>query len=175
LSRCSSASGCSAPLLTPCSASRSSLLMRQTQTLGDSLARRTWGSDSPRERVSLPSHPVAALARAAVAVDPAARALFAYGDGQASPRSQPRTPPALLKGRAVCTMPLPTAAGRCTGGKTKRRLPNASADGRLLCRAGPTEAIAYQQVTEGAGNGHTARLRDAITRPVALCAWAGPA
>ena len=34
-------------------------------TLGDSLARRTWGSDSPLESVSLPSHPVAALIRGA--------------------------------------------------------------------------------------------------------------
>jgi len=33
--------------------------------LRDSLARRTWGSDSPLESVSLPSHPVAALVRGA--------------------------------------------------------------------------------------------------------------
>jgi hypothetical protein len=56
---------CPGPLLAPCSASCSSLLMQQMQTLSDSFARRTWGSDSPLESVSLPSHPVAALSRAA--------------------------------------------------------------------------------------------------------------
>jgi hypothetical protein len=51
LSRCSDASGCPGPLLAYRFAECSSLSMRQTQTLGDSLARRTWGSDSPLMRL----------------------------------------------------------------------------------------------------------------------------
>ena len=79
------------------------------------------GARTRRWCVSLPSHPVAALARAAVAAGPATRALFAFGDGQASPRSQPFGPHSSRpqEGRAVRMMPLPTAAMSGSGREDK--------------------------------------------------------
>ena len=91
LSRCSDASGCPGPLLAYRFAECSSLLMRQTQTLGDSLARRTWGSDSPLMRL-VTFAPRRGACSGRCGPGPAARALFAFGDGQASPRSQPFGP-----------------------------------------------------------------------------------
>ena len=64
-----------------------------------------------------------------------------------------RTPPALERdGQSVAIAPAYGSDYRVTGGRTKRRLPDASADGRSLCRVGPTEAIAYQQETERGGS-----------------------
>ena len=76
-------------------------------------------------------------------------------------------PPSLEREGSHCDRDGDRFQGR--GGRTKRRLPDASADGRSLCRAGPTGAIAYQQETERAGHGHTARLRDASAACRAVC------
>ena len=66
-------------------------------TLGDSFARRTWGSDSPLESVSLPSHPVAALTRAAGPRYPPPVLCSLTGMDRHPPAHNPpgRTPPAL--------------------------------------------------------------------------------
>jgi hypothetical protein len=116
-------------------------------TLSDSFARRTRGSDSPLESVSLPSHPVAALARAAGPWNPPPVLCSLTGmDKHPHAHNPPgRTPPAPEGTGSQARCPCLRHALPGPGGKTKRRLPDASAGGRSLCRAGPALAIACQE------------------------------
>jgi len=145
--------------------------MRQTQTLGDSLARRTWGSDSPLMRL----------------------VTFAPRRGARSGRCGPGPRrPCFVRFRGWTGIPTLTTLrvallppSRGTGslhdapayGSNYRVWAGRQSDGyrtpqRTVARfvgAGPIEAIAYQEETERAGPGHMARLQDRERACRAVC------
>jgi hypothetical protein len=175
LSLRSCAGGCPGPLLAPCSASCSSLLMQRVQTLDDSLARRT----GARTRCFAARY-LRALSRCSFGPlghrSPPPVLCSLAGMGKHPPAHNPpgRTPPAPEGTDSRVREPCLRQQGAGPGGRTKRRLPDASAGGRSLCRAGPSLAIAGRQDTGDllharAGHGYTARLlgvRDDLSRCV---------
>ena len=147
----------------------------KTQTLSDSLARRTGGSDSPLMRL-LTFAPLSRCSLGPLGPGPAARALLAFGDGQASPRSHPSGPHSsrpLRRDGQSDAIPLPTAAitgpgwgGQSDGYRTRERTV-ARFVGRVQPKRSRTNRKPRGRVMV------TRRGYGTHQRPVALCAWAG--
>jgi hypothetical protein len=151
LSRCSGASGCPGPLLTPCFASCSSLLMQKRRRSVTSLARRTGGSDSPLMRLLT----FAPLSRCS---------LGPLGRDDLPPASL--LPP--LKGRAVIAIERGSVSGRGMGGQSDGYRTHQRTVARFVGRVQPGRSRPNRK-PKRAGHGHTARLRDASAACRAVC------